>query len=293
MSTRPSPMDVQESAHILQCGKDQLVSVLHQAEKPSNRAVLIIVGGPQYRAGGHRYFVKLARRLAQEGYSVMRFDCRGMGDSDGTHPGYEHLEKDISTALEALFRLLPQTKDVGLWGLCDGASASVLYCHKDPRIGRLMLLNPWVRDDEAYDRVLLRHYYAKRLFDKEFWLSLLRGKVNPLHFPRLLLKLARQKLAPAKNGPSHDSPSDQASPMAAKLVEALSAFKGPVQLVLSGNDLTAKEFEQEANRIKIWRALQNASNFQTLALTEADHTFSTPEWSQAVTEKTLEWISAP
>ena len=43
-------------------------------------AVLVVVGGPQVRAGSHRHFVQLARHLATHGHAVMRFDVRGMGD---------------------------------------------------------------------------------------------------------------------------------------------------------------------------------------------------------------------
>jgi alpha/beta superfamily hydrolase len=45
--------------------------------------VLVIVGGPQYRAGSHRQFTLLARSLAEQGFAVLRFDYRGMGDSTG------------------------------------------------------------------------------------------------------------------------------------------------------------------------------------------------------------------
>ena len=39
--------------------------------------MVIVVGGPQYRAGSHRQFTLLARHIAAAGYPVLRFDARG------------------------------------------------------------------------------------------------------------------------------------------------------------------------------------------------------------------------
>lgn len=52
-----------EHALLLPCGQDTLVGVLSLPDAPSNTAVVIVVGGPQYRVGSHRQFVLLARAL--------------------------------------------------------------------------------------------------------------------------------------------------------------------------------------------------------------------------------------
>ena len=64
-------------------------------------AVLIVVGGAQYRAGSHRQFVLLARRLAAAGYPVLRFDLPGMGDSPGDPVPFENTAPHIAAALDA------------------------------------------------------------------------------------------------------------------------------------------------------------------------------------------------
>ena len=38
------------------CGQDWLLGVVTRPEKPHSRGVVIVVGGPQYRAGSHRQF---------------------------------------------------------------------------------------------------------------------------------------------------------------------------------------------------------------------------------------------
>src|SRR5438309_7262826 len=79
------------------------IGIVHLPSQPTSRGILIIVGGWQYRAGSHRQFVLLGRALAEGGIGVMRFDSRGMGDSDG-EPGLpepaEHLVPDIRAALD-------------------------------------------------------------------------------------------------------------------------------------------------------------------------------------------------
>lgn len=92
--------------------------------------VLIIVGGPQYRVGSHRQFVLLSRRLAGEGYPAMRFDYRGMGDAGGAMRSFEDVRADIGAAIEAFQRAVPSLRRIVLWGLCDAASAALLYVRR-------------------------------------------------------------------------------------------------------------------------------------------------------------------
>src|SRR5215471_15952260 len=73
-----------------------LIGLLHMPDPSPSLGVVIVVGGPQYRAGSHRQFVLLARDLASNGAAVLRFDCRGMGDSGGNFPGFERIGPDIA-----------------------------------------------------------------------------------------------------------------------------------------------------------------------------------------------------
>ena len=88
-------------------------------------AVLIVVGGAQYRVGSHRQFVRLARHLAAAGHPVLRFDLPGMGDSPGEPLPFEDSAPPIAASLDALQQASGRARAV-LWGLCDGASAAVL-----------------------------------------------------------------------------------------------------------------------------------------------------------------------
>ncbi len=74
--SRPATRASSASSRAPQPGPDDAVPC-------ARLGVLIVVGGPQYRVGSHRQFVLLARALAARGFAAMRFDCTGMGDSDG------------------------------------------------------------------------------------------------------------------------------------------------------------------------------------------------------------------
>ena len=160
-----------ETPVLFHCGSDELVGIMHQ---PTSRplylsGVLIVVGGPQYRAGSHRQFVSLARDLAAAGIPAMRFDYRGMGDSSGTPISFEHAEKDIGAAVNLVCHRVKGVQDIFLWGLCDAASANLFYALTDKRITGLVLLNPWCRTEVGEAATDLKYYYTRRIFQKEFY----------------------------------------------------------------------------------------------------------------------------
>ena len=70
---------IEERALEFDCEGESLVGILSGARSGVRRGVLVVVGGPQYRAGSHRQFTLLARHLAEYGLPALRFDYRGIG----------------------------------------------------------------------------------------------------------------------------------------------------------------------------------------------------------------------
>src|ERR1700758_722935 len=87
-----------ETALTFLCGGERMLGILSRPDVPATRGVLIMVGGPQYRVGSHRQFLLLARHLAAHGVPALRFDYRGMGDSEGGMRTFEHVEDDLRAA---------------------------------------------------------------------------------------------------------------------------------------------------------------------------------------------------
>ena len=142
-------MDIEERVVTFDCQGDSLYGVMHLPETPGTRAVLVVVGGPQYRAGSHRQFTLLARSLAMNGVAAMRFDYRGMGDSEGAERAFGDVQDDIAAAIDAFMAAAPGVREIVLWGLCDGASAAMMYAPLDARVSGVVLLNPWIRTPDS------------------------------------------------------------------------------------------------------------------------------------------------
>jgi exosortase A-associated hydrolase 1 len=279
-----------ERALIFGCEGEQLVGILHAPqtpEAPTDLGIVIIVGGPQYRAGSHRQFVSLARALSEAGYPVLRFDYRGMGDSSGGMRDFERVSDDIGAAIDALQLHLPSVGRVVLWGLCDGASAALLYCDdkKDERIAGLCVLNPWIRSEASLARTHLKHYYVQRLLQPAFWGKLASGKVAMQALPELV-----QKVRVAAGKPlSTAQPELPIEPFQQRMARGWARCNA-ILLVLSGNDYTAKEFIAHALADDVWSDLLQHSNLQRHEMPNADHTFSDAASSTSVERMTVEWL---
>jgi uncharacterized protein len=261
------------------CGQDWVLSVITRPENPRGRGVLIAVGGPQYRAGSHRQFVLLANALALQGYAVMRFDYRGMGDSTGEPRTFENVEEDLRAAVDHFLSRVPEVTEVAIWGLCDAASAALFYSHQDPRVTGVALLNPWVRTLQGEARAHLKHYYLRHAFSAAPWAKLLRGEFD----------LAASAVSFVRNLRNAGAAGTQALPE--RMAEGLARFKGQVLLILSGNDLTAKEFSDMAASSKRWRRLLESPRVARHRLADANHTFSRAEWRDQVARWTSSWLS--
>src|SRR2546426_395659 len=229
-------MKFEEQAVTFHCRDATLIGVLTLPEKSIQRGVLIMVGGPQYRVGSHRQFLLLSRQLADAGIPVLRFDYRGMGDSEGEMRNFEAVDEDLDVAIDTFFQRIPSLREVVIWGLCDAGSAAAMYVGRDRRISGLALANPWVRTPEGMAKMMVKYYYGSRFLQREFWQKLLSGQVNVFSslcgFAGTMLgSLAKRETA-----------SSEVLPFPERMAIGLERFSGPVLIILSGQDLTAREF---------------------------------------------------
>lgn len=287
--------DAAEQPVTFNCGADQLSGVLHRTPNPARQGVVIVVaGGPQYRAGAHRQFVSMARRLVEAGIPVLRFDLRGMGDSSGEHAGYRASEPDIRAAVDALKAWLPTLTDIVLLGECESASGILFYAWRDARIRRTVLINPWVRTDEGRAQVIVRHYYLDRLLSADFWKQVLTGRyraresiASAFGVIRAYVK-GRVDMARQSAKPELDDISEL--PLPVRTAEGLRRFTGRSLLLMSGFDLIAREFDEVTSASRAWDGLLESDKVDRFDIEGADHTFSREVWKKAAADRIADWL---
>ena len=272
-----------EQAIVFACGDDELIGILAAAETPRRRGVIVVVGGPQYRAGSHRQFTLLARQLAAAGYPTFRFDYRGMGDSEGMPREFDTIDADIRAAIAAFRQAMPILEEIVLWALCDGASATLMFGEKPEGIAGMVVLNPWISSSATRARAHVKLYYPQRLMQRQFWSKLVSGDFDAREAIRSLWSNLRQ------------SRSESAGETAAFMVRmrtGLANFGGRTLLVLSGNDLVAKELLELAAMDAEWRRALASPRVRQIVIPDADHTFSRGPWAEAVERHTLAWLGS-
>ena len=240
------------------CAGVQLAATLDAAT--GTTGLLIVSGGNEIRSGAHRGMGMLAAQVAAAGHPVLRFDRRGIGDSEGTNAGFDNSRDDIVAALAAFRSACPAVTRVVAFGNCDAASALAL--HQPLEIDELLLANPWTIEASADTPALppastIRARYWRRLREPASYRRLLRGEID-------LGKLSRglAKLWPQSNVPPNA--------LGGRVVDAIIAVPMPVTILLATGDRTAQAFAEQ------WRrANGDARSRITMAeLTSNSHSFA-------------------
>jgi alpha/beta superfamily hydrolase len=123
-----------------------LFGVLHEAHRPRRRAgVLVCPPFGQEALRAHRSLRELAARLAEAGFSALRFDYSGSGDSAGEAED-ARLEAWVDDALAAIEEVRESTGEprVVLAGLRLGASVAALAARRAGGAEALVLWEPVV-----------------------------------------------------------------------------------------------------------------------------------------------------
>lgn len=150
-----------------------LFGVLHESQpQPGRGAFVLSHPFGEEKLWSHRVFVSLARQLATNGYTVLRFDYAGAGDSSGQSStcSLDTYIADLSAAHDQLARRV-DAPWIGLIGLRLGATIAALMAEQGAgsaeAFGRLhsapLILCDPMTDGDAYLQELLRINLATQL----------------------------------------------------------------------------------------------------------------------------------
>jgi exosortase A-associated hydrolase 1 len=210
------------------CEGSQLVGTLDEAGAASG--LLLVTGGNEVRSGAFAGQAQLAARIAAQGYPVMRFDRRGVGDSEGANGEFRSSGPDLAAAVAAFRARCPALTRIVGFGNCDGASALMLA--SGAGCDALVLSNPWTfegsDDEQESPPEVVRDHYRKRLTDPAAIKRLLSGKVS-------LGKLFGSLLGALR-------PSAPPTSLAQDIANGIADFQGDIAILIAERDRTGKAF---------------------------------------------------
>jgi pimeloyl-ACP methyl ester carboxylesterase len=110
---------------------------------PQAPHVVLLSTGILHRVGTSRLWVTLARALGEAGFTTLRFDYSGIGDSERRRDAIsmrQSVERDIGEAIGYLNKTRGAERVV-LVGLCSGAYDALLAALREPRVVGAVLID--------------------------------------------------------------------------------------------------------------------------------------------------------
>jgi pimeloyl-ACP methyl ester carboxylesterase len=254
--------------------------------------VILFNAGVVHRVGPNRLYVTLARRLAACGFTVLRFDHSGIGDSTRHLDDLSFEHSSVAEAADAMNWLAAERgcDKFVLMGLCSGTLTAFKAAQADRRVVALVLLTALLQDPstvpaevvaEATNRRVARSYLVEKAGDGGTWRRVLTGKVNYGNAWRTLRRLASARF--------RSRPIDTGTAEIVTQLERLLAA-GVSVLFLFAEPTTVLEYFRMTLEPQI-PALRKLGRIDTTILTHADHTFTQLRHQRRVVEIIPGWLS--
>jgi pimeloyl-ACP methyl ester carboxylesterase len=128
------------------------------------QGLILINAGLVPKCGPYRLYTQLARRVAERGVVTLRFDLGGVGDSvqeTSARPLAARTIHEIRAAIDQLCER-HALKDVALGGLCSGAEDAFRAAAEDPRVTRVVLMDPFAYRTRGWAVRHLAHRVGRR-----------------------------------------------------------------------------------------------------------------------------------
>ena len=293
-------------------GADGLVrrGVVSRPDKEKVRSVGIVLlpAGLKYRVGPHRFYVSLSRRLAGEGYVVLRFDPLGMGESDGvlqrglTRELWRKIESG-GNVNDALLACQAMRDSFGLkrmiaGGICGAAITAQLSAAKQPQmIDGVLSINTAVSLSPVQKLTANSigsaqadhnfHSYVRKLVSGDAWIRIIKLESDFSAIGRTLVAKARD-LMPFR---SHHAKTDTTSENPQFMESFYQLERNGVKhlLLFSGNDNRWFEFKDMV--LERHLAARPAGNHTEIkVIPEANHELQFSAWQNDAHDILREWL---
>ncbi len=246
--------------------------------------VLLVNSGILHRVGACRFHVRLARRLAEEGISALRFDFSGIGDSEVRRDDLAFEQSAVAELREAMDHLAASkgARSFVVIGLCSGADMAFEVAKADPRVVGLGVLDPWAYRTTRY---YVKHY-APRLLRASAWTGLIRRRLagrpavaqNPgeplleeLDLPTYVREFPPQKRA-----------EDELRALVERDVKLCAIFSGG----------QSDHYNYEGQFADAFTALDLSERLLERYIPDADHIFTNLDHQRQVVDTLVGWLRA-
>jgi pimeloyl-ACP methyl ester carboxylesterase len=276
-------------------GSNELFGMLHTPDAAQPRAAILVVNSRvEYRVGPHRFYVRAARRWAEQGFCVLRLDHPGNGDSPGDE-GYSHMDSfPVEPVVDAVDYLRAKSPDldVVLAGLCMGARNALYGAARSRHVRHLLAFGMPFSDatpdigvgtqaeSKTVGMAVARNAmsgYFKRMTNPGAWRRFLTGKSDYGVIKRVLpaaLGIGRNQIF---NEPVFRS------------LEDLLTRQGRILFLFGSNDVFLPDFQDQYALVKR-RLPGGAVGCKVEFIPEANHTFSRVEWQESAIASSVAWL---
>jgi alpha/beta superfamily hydrolase len=300
-----------------------LFGILHrpQISRENGITIILLSPGVKMRVGPHNLYIKMTKLFLDMGFSVLRFDFFGLGDSEGELEEdmladvYNHIEvgryvDDTIISMDWLEKNYGFNRFI-LGGLCGGAITALLAASRDNRVvgilslGMTSVLASFAADPAKYitqgQLKRLRDGYLRKLLKPKSWIRLLtlqsdywiilKSTVQPL-FKRIKVMLKLNRNEKTTTIITAKSIQDNSNPLFASAFFRCMERNIPILLIFSGADRLYWEFEEkfmqprkdELDRIE-------KKYFSIHIVDKANHVFSFKEWQDEMLGVSKQWLT--
>lgn len=234
--------------------------------------ILFVHAANGNRLGPHRMFVEFANSFNSLGYSTLRFDLSGCGDSTGS-ASRNDIAAEVFDTTEAIkfFMASANLEKIILFGISRGARVcySIMTQQELPLRGMILLSPPTSSNKAALNSFRLRlHEYFCKLRDPEHLRKLLSGRAN--------IRQIQQTLTAAL----------QLKNRYAQPENKLFATKCPVLLIYGEQDSMA----EESCRYYRTKCSENNTLCECHFVADSNHSFFHYKWKEQILDISKQWL---